>query len=269
MQPLGALNIPVCSIDLQTMLEPVGPTHATKPPRLLTLEAKHTGSPTLRRTNQYWAFLGFTQGRTSPWTTPRVETATVSPLWWGELGFLTRRWRGRRTRREWRKKIKRTPNICQQTVLFSLTTLETSPKWWTTISRKLSVNQTTEVSKPIVKSFSNYFCLFSDFVPLSARNLPPSFWDSSWVRTPSLPSSTDLYSSDPYSSDPWHNYMAAQMAVGGSYSAHQMYTARSYSSLLLQSRREWVEQNYSSSPYASMTGRQESFKKSISSAASC
>ena len=90
---------------------------------------------------------------------------------------------------------------------------------------------------------------------MSARNLPPSFWDSSWVRTPSIPSSTELYSADPYSTDPWHNYMAAQMAVGGSYSAHQMYTARSYSSLLLQSRREWVEQNYSSSPYASMTGK--------------
>jgi len=46
------------------------------------------------------------------------------------------------------------------------------------------------------------------------------------------------------------------MAVsGGSYSAHQMYhNARNYSSLLLHSRREWVEQNYSSSPYSSMTG---------------
>ena len=29
---------------------------------------------------------------------------------------------------------------------------------------------------------------------------------------------------------------------------------RSYSSLLLHSRREWVEQNYSSSPYTSMSG---------------
>jgi hypothetical protein len=38
------------------------------------------------------------------------------------------------------------------------------------------------------------------------------------------------------------------------YSAHQMYTARSYSSLLLQSRREWVEQNYSASPYPPMSG---------------
>ncbi len=38
------------------------------------------------------------------------------------------------------------------------------------------------------------------------------------------------------------------------YSAHQMYTARSYSSLLLQSRREWVEQNYSASPYPAMSG---------------
>ena len=104
----------------------------------------------------------------------------------------------------------------------------------------------------------NLFFLLLDSIPLSARNLPPSFWDSSWVRTPSLPSSTELYSADPYSGDPWHNYMAAQMAVGGSYSAHQMYTARSYSSLLLQSRREWVEQNYSSSPYASMTGKHSS-----------
>jgi hypothetical protein len=39
------------------------------------------------------------------------------------------------------------------------------------------------------------------------------------------------------------------------YSAHQMYTARSYSSLLLQSRREWVEQNYSASPYPPMSGK--------------
>ena len=31
--------------------------------------------------------------------------------------------------------------------------------------------------------------------------------------------------------------------------------SRSYSSLLLQSRREWVEQNYSASPYAGMTGQ--------------
>lgn len=113
-----------------------------------------------------------------------------------------------------------------------------------------------DISKVVDDHFSKALSQSNDrdSIPLSARNLPPSFWDSSWVRTPSLPSSTELYSADPYSADPWHNYMAAQMAVGGSYSAHQMYTARSYSSLLLQSRREWVEQNYSSSPYASMTG---------------
>lgn len=113
-----------------------------------------------------------------------------------------------------------------------------------------------DISKVVDDHFSKALSQSNDrdSIPLSARNLPPSFWDSSWVRTPSLPSSTELYSADPYSGDPWHNYMAAQMAVGGSYSAHQMYTARSYSSLLLQSRREWVEQNYSSSPYASMTG---------------
>lgn len=113
-----------------------------------------------------------------------------------------------------------------------------------------------DISKVVDDHFSKALSQSNDrdSIPLSARNLPPSFWDSSWVRTPSIPSSTELYSADPYSSDPWHNYMAAQMAVGGSYSAHQMYTARSYSSLLLQSRREWVEQNYSSSPYASMTG---------------
>lgn len=113
-----------------------------------------------------------------------------------------------------------------------------------------------DISKVVDDHFSKALSQSNDrdSIPLSARNLPPSFWDSSWVRTPSLPASTELYSADPYSADPWHNYMAAQMAVGGSYSAHQMYTARSYSSLLLQSRREWVEQNYSSSPYASMTG---------------
>ena len=35
--------------------------------------------------------------------------------------------------------------------------------------------------------------------------------------------------------------------------------SRSYSSLLLQSRREWVEQNYSASPYAGMTGQNPHF----------
>ena len=67
----------------------------------------------------------------------------------------------------------------------------------------------------------------------------------------------DLYPGDHWAAgDPWHNYMAAQMAVsGGSYSAQQMYhSARSYSSLLLHSRREWVEQNYSS-PYSAVPGQ--------------
>jgi len=92
-------------------------------------------------------------------------------------------------------------------------------------------------------------------VPLSARNFPPSFWDSNWVAPPSLPPSGELYGDHWGSGDPWHNYMAAQMAVtGGSYSAHQMYhSARSYSSLLLHSRREWVEQNYTS-PYSGLEG---------------
>jgi len=77
-----------------------------------------------------------------------------------------------------------------------------------------------------------------DPLPLSARNLPPSFWDSSWV-SPSLPREEPYQ--DPYSGDPWQQYMAAQMAVGGGYSPH-MYSHRSYSSLLLQSRpREWGE----------------------------
>ena len=153
------------------------------------------------------------------------------------------------------KKTRRAPSTCQPTVLYSPTTLETSLKWWMTISQKLSVSRMTEVSTTTIIKSLLLKSSSLESIPLSARNLPPSFWDSSWVGTPSIPSSTELYSADPYSTDPWHNYMAAQMAVGGSYSAHQMYTARSYSSLLLQSRREWVEQNSSSSPYASMTGR--------------
>ncbi|XP_023344749.1 protein vestigial [Eurytemora carolleeae] len=89
-------------------------------------------------------------------------------------------------------------------------------------------------------------------IPLSARNLPASFWDSSWAGVPSLPPS-ELYSEY---TDPWQSYMASMTG----YSAHQMYTARSYSSLLLQSRREWVEQNYPSSPYPTMSGLEGSMQ---------
>ena len=65
---------------------------------------------------------------------------------------------------------------------------------------------------------------FADHVPMSARNLPPSFWDCNWVGSPSLPTDPLAYSDHWSPSDPWHNYMAAQMAVsGGSYSAHHMY----------------------------------------------
>jgi len=95
----------------------------------------------------------------------------------------------------------------------------------------------------VAKALDNHFTAslspaIRDPLPLSARNLPPSFWDSSWV-SPSLPRE-EAYQ-DPYSGDPWQQYMAAQMAVGGGYSPH-MYSHRSYSSLLLQSRpREWGE----------------------------
>lgn len=78
--------------------------------------------------------------------------------------------------------------------------------------------------------------LFSDHVPLSARNLPPSFWDCNWVGSPALgPAPAPEYSGDPWAvggavggADPWHNYMAtaAQLqaqVTGGSYSAHHMY----------------------------------------------
>jgi len=123
---------------------------------------------------------------------------------------------------------------------------------------------TGDISKLVDEHFTKALSQSSDrdHVPLSARNLPPSFWDCNWVGSPSSDLTSAQYGGDhahwpsPASSDPWHNYMAAQMAVtGGSYSAHHMYhNARSYSSLLLHSRREWVEQNYSSSPYSSMTG---------------
>jgi len=98
---------------------------------------------------------------------------------------------------------------------------------------------TGDVSKALDNHFTASLSPASrDPLPLSARNLPPSFWDSSWV-SPSLPRE-EAYQ-DPYSGDPWQQYMAAQMAVGGGYSPH-MYSHRSYSSLLLQSRpREWGE----------------------------
>lgn len=98
---------------------------------------------------------------------------------------------------------------------------------------------TGDVSKELENHFTASLSPASrDPLPLSARNLPPSFWDSSWV-SPSLPRE-EAYQ-DPYSGDPWQQYMAAQMAVGGGYSPH-MYSHRSYSSLLLQSRpREWGE----------------------------
>jgi len=124
---------------------------------------------------------------------------------------------------------------------------------------------TGDINKIVDDHFSKALNQSSDRdqVPLSARNLPPSFWDSNWVAPAGSLSaaghSADLVPGHDHWSggDPWHNYMAAQMATvtGGSYSAHQMYhNARSYSSLLLHSRREWVEQNYNSSPYTSMSG---------------
>jgi len=111
-----------------------------------------------------------------------------------------------------------------------------------------------DITKMVDDHFTRALSQSSDreHVPMSARNLPPSFWDCNWVGSPGLSQYSDHWTT----SDPWHNYMAAQMAVsGGSYSAHQMYhNARSYSSLLLHSRRDWVEGNYSTSPYTSMTG---------------
>ena len=49
---------------------------------------------------------------------------------------------------------------------------------------------------------------FAESLPLLARNLPPSFFDSSWVGHPSLPPQThsDLYSEY---GDPWQSYMAS------------------------------------------------------------
>lgn len=108
-----------------------------------------------------------------------------------------------------------------------------------------------EISKVVDDHFSKALSQTEqrESIPLLARNLPPSFFDSSWVGQPSLPPQphADLYSEY---GDPWQSYMASMTG----YSAHQMYTARSYSSLLLQSRREWVEQNYPASSYPHMTG---------------
>ena len=107
--------------------------------------------------------------------------------------------------------------------------MTTSPRLW--------VRTVIEVSNSTHDSESYWrpnLCL--DQVPLSARNLPASFWDCNWVGSPGLvPGSGELGGYSEWA-DPWHNYMAAQMAVsGGSYSAHQMYhNARSgeYSAVL-------------------------------------
>ena len=81
---------------------------------------------------------------------------------------------------------------------------------------------TGDITKMVDDHFARALSQSSDreHVPMSARNLPPSFWDCNWVGSPGLSQYSDHWTT----SDPWHNYMAAQMAVsGGSYSAHQMY----------------------------------------------
>ena len=124
------------------------------------------------------------------------------------------------------------PSTCPPTVSYLHTTLGTSANWWTNTLPRLLVNQVIEVHRLILRGrrFKYNNVIISDHVPLSARNLPPSFWDCNWVGSPSSDLSSAQYGGDhahwpsPASSDPWHNYMAAQMAVtGGSYSAHHMY----------------------------------------------
>jgi len=82
-----------------------------------------------------------------------------------------------------------------------------------------------------------------DYIPLSARQLPPSFWDSNWVSpvAASPVSAADQQAYLEYNQEQgWHNYM-----MGGRYSAHQMYS--SYSSLLLQ-------HNYHAHQYSGVHG---------------
>ena len=64
----------------------------------------------------------------------------------------------------------------------------------------------------------------SESIPLLARNLPPSFFDSSWVGQPSLPPQphADLYSEY---GDPWQSYMASMTGNSGKFWVFRLFNS--------------------------------------------